>query len=75
MPPKKPTTRKSPREPKIQEPEVGEGSSPVVARQFEFSPNPVPVIKTTTKKDFVQPPTFGDIEANIGTKPVFPHWE
>jgi hypothetical protein len=75
MPPKKPTTRKSPRAPKLQEPEVGEGSSPAVARQLEFAPKPVPVIKTATKKAFVQPPTFGDTEANIGTKTVFPHWE
>jgi hypothetical protein len=75
MPPKKPTTRKSPRAPKLQEPEVGEGSSPVVARQLEFSPKPVPVIKTTTKKAFVQPPAFGDTEVNIGTKTVFPRWE
>jgi hypothetical protein len=24
---------------------------------------------------FVQPPSFGDIEANIGTKTTFPRWE
>jgi hypothetical protein len=72
---KKPTTRKSPRAPKLQEPEVGEGSSPVVARQLEFAPKPVPIIKTTTKKDFDQPPAFGDTEANIGTKTIFPRWE
>jgi hypothetical protein len=75
MPLKKPTTRKSPRAPKLQEPEVGEGSSPTVARQLEFSPKPVPIIKTTTKKDFVQPSAFGDTEVNIGTKTVFPRWE
>jgi hypothetical protein len=51
MPLKKPTTRKYPRMPKIQEPEAGEGSSPVVARQLEFSPKSVPVIKTTTKNN------------------------
>jgi hypothetical protein len=54
---------------------VGEGSSPTVVRQLEFSPNPVPFIKTTTKKAFVQPRAFGDIEANIRTKTIFPHWE
>jgi hypothetical protein len=53
MPLKKPTTRKSPRAEKLQEPEVGEGSSPVVARQLEFSPKLVLVIKTTTKKAFI----------------------
>jgi hypothetical protein len=59
----------------LQEPKVGEGSSPVAARQLEFSPKPVAVIKTATKKAFAQPPAFGDMEANIGTKTVFPHWE
>jgi hypothetical protein len=38
MPPKKPSTRKSLRVPKPQEPETGEGSSPAVARQLEFTP-------------------------------------
>jgi hypothetical protein len=75
MPPKKPTTRKSPRAPKLQEPEVVEGSSPVVARQLEFAPKPMLVIKTATKKAFIQPPAFGDTEANIGTKTVFQRWE
>jgi hypothetical protein len=75
MPLKKPSTRKSPRAPKPQEPEVGEGSSPAVARQLEFTPKPTPVIKTATKKAFIQPPIFRDIEANIGAKTTFPHWE
>jgi hypothetical protein len=35
----------------------------------------VPIIKTATKKDFIQPLAFGDIEANIGTKTIFPRWE
>ena len=74
MPLKKPTTKKYPRAPKLQEPEVGEGSSPMVARQLEFSPKTMPVIKITTKKAFVQPPTFGDTEARIGTKEKLPHW-
>jgi hypothetical protein len=75
MPPKKPTTRKSPRELKLQEPEMGEGSSPTVARKLEFTPKPVPIIKMATKKVFVQPPAFGDTKANIGNKTTFPHWE
>jgi hypothetical protein len=75
MPPKNPSTRKSPRAPKIQEPEAGEGSSPAVARQLEFVAKPVPVIKTVTKKAFFQPPAFGDTEANIGAKTTFPRWE
>jgi hypothetical protein len=60
MPPRKPTTRKYPRASKLKEPDVGEGSSPTVAKQLEFSPKSVHVIKTFTKKVFVQPPTFGD---------------
>jgi hypothetical protein len=75
MPPKKPSTRKSPRAPKLQEPEAGEGSSPAVVRQLEFSPKPVPIIKTSTKKAFIQPLAFGDTEANIGAKTTFPRWE
>jgi hypothetical protein len=75
MPPKKRTTRKFPRAPKLQEPEAGEGSSPTVARQLEFAPKPVLVIKTITKKAFVQPLAFGDTEANIRTKTIFPCWE
>ena len=75
MPPKKPTTRKFPREPNMQESEVEESSSLAVARQLEFAPKSLLVIKTTNKKDFVQPPTFGDTEVNIGAKKIFPHWE
>ena len=75
MPLKKPSTRKSPRAPKPHEPEEGEGSSPTVARQLEFTPKLMPIIKTTTKKAFIQPPTFGDTEANIGAKTRFPRWE
>jgi hypothetical protein len=75
MPPKKPSTRKSPRAPKLQESEVGEGSSPAVARQLEFTPKPVSIIKTITKDPFVQPPAFRDMEASIGAKMAFPRWE
>jgi hypothetical protein len=74
MPPTKPTTRKSPRASKKKEPYVGEMFSPVVAKQLEFTPKPVPIIKTSTKKVFIQPPTFGDTKASIGTKEVFLHW-
>jgi hypothetical protein len=56
MPPRKPTTRRSLRASKLKEPEVGEGSSPVAAKQLEFSPRPEPVIRTSTKKVFTQPP-------------------
>ena len=75
MPTKKPFTRKSPRAPKLQEPEAEEGSSLAVAIQLEFSPKPVPIIKTTTKKAFIQPPAFRDTEASIGSKTTFPRWE
>jgi hypothetical protein len=75
MPPKKPTTRKSPRVPKLQESEAGEGSSPVVERKMEFTSKPTPIIKTITKEAFTQPLAFGDIEENIGTKTTFPRWE
>jgi hypothetical protein len=68
MPPRKPTTRWSPRAPKLKEPEVGEGSTPGPAKQLEFSPRPEPVIRTSTKKVFTQPPAFGDTEANTGGK-------
>jgi hypothetical protein len=75
MPPKKPSTRKSPRVPKMQELEEGQGSSLAVARQLEFTPKPVPVIKTTSKEDFIQPLAFEDIEPNIGAKTTFPRCE
>jgi hypothetical protein len=75
MPPKKPTTRKSPRIPKPQESEAGEGSSPAIARKLEFTSKPTPIIKTITKEAFAQPPAFGDTEVNIGTKTTFPRWE
>jgi hypothetical protein len=43
-------------------------------KQLEFSPRPEPVIRTSTKNIFTQPPAFGDTEASIGTKTVLPHW-
>jgi hypothetical protein len=63
MPPRNPTTRRSPRAPKLKEAETGEGSSPGTARQLEYTPRAEPVIKTSTKKYFVQPLVFGDTEA------------
>jgi hypothetical protein len=74
MPPRNPTTRKSLRASKLKEPELGEGSSPGVARQLEYTPRLELSIKTTMKKVFFQPPNFGDTEANTGTKVVLPHW-
>jgi hypothetical protein len=71
---KKTNHQKSPRASKLKEPEVGESSSPTVTKQLEFTPKPVPVIKTSTKEVFIQPPAFGDIEASIRTKAVLPHW-
>jgi hypothetical protein len=41
---------------------------------LEYTPRPNPVIKTSTKKAFIQPPAFGDIEASTGTKVTLPHW-
>jgi hypothetical protein len=74
MPPRNPTTRRSSRAPKLKEPELGEGSSPGVAKQLEYTPRPEPVIKTMTKKVFNQPPSFGDTEASTGSKATLPHW-
>jgi hypothetical protein len=74
MPPRKSTTRRSSRAPKLKEPELGEGSSPGVTRQLEFTQRPEPVIKTSTKKSFIQPPAFGDTEASTGSKMTLPHW-
>jgi hypothetical protein len=42
---------------------------------LEFTSKPAPIIKTITKEAFAQPLAFGDIEANIGTKTIFPRWE
>ena len=74
MLPRNPTTIQSPREPKLKEPAVGEGSSPGAAKQLEYTLRPEPVIKTTMKKVFIQPPAFGDIEASTGTNATLPQW-
>jgi hypothetical protein len=73
MPPINPTTRQSLRVPKLKEPEVGEGSSLGVAKQLEFSPRPEPVIKTSTKKAFLQPRPFGETEARTGANMTLTH--
>jgi hypothetical protein len=44
------------------------------ARELDFSSKEEPVIRTSTKKEFSQPPTFGDTEASTGSKVVLPHW-
>jgi hypothetical protein len=74
MSPRNPTTRRSPRAPKLKEAETGEGSSPGTARQLEYTPRVEPVIKTSTKKSFVQPLVFGDTEASTGSKVMLPQW-
>lgn len=73
-PPRKPTTRRSPRAPKLKEAEVDEGSCPSAVRQLEFDTRAEPIIKTSTKKAFSQPPTFGDIEESTGSKTMLPQW-
>jgi hypothetical protein len=74
MPPINPTTRRSSKEPKLKEPEVGRGSSPRAEKQLEYTMSPEPVIKTAMKKVFIQPPAFGDTEASKGSKMTLPHW-
>jgi len=72
--PRKPTTSCSPRDPKLKEAKIGEGYSPSAARQLEFAPIAELVIKTSTKKEFSQPPAFGDTEAAIGSNIMLPQW-
>jgi hypothetical protein len=72
MPSRNPTTRCSPREPKIKEEEIGEGSSPGTARQLEYIPRTEPIIKTSTHKYFFQPPIFGDTKASTESKLMLP---
>jgi hypothetical protein len=72
--PRNPTTKRSPRAPKLKEAEIGEGSFPGTARQLEYAPRVEPVIKISTKKAFIQPPVFGDTEASIGSKVMLPQW-
>jgi hypothetical protein len=74
MPPRKPTTRHSLRAPKLKEAEIGEGSSPDTARQLEFYPRAEPIIKTSTKKAFSQPRTFGDTKATTWSNMMLSQW-
>jgi hypothetical protein len=74
MPPRKSTTRCLPRAPKLKEAKVGEGYSPDVVRQLEFATKVESFIRTYTKKEFAQPPAFGDTEASIGSKIILPQW-
>jgi hypothetical protein len=53
---------------------VGEGCSPGTAKQLEYTPRSEPVIKTTMKKFFIQPLTFGDTKVRTGSKMALPHW-
>jgi hypothetical protein len=73
MPPRKPTNRRSLRAPKLKEPEVGEGSSLGIAKQLEYTLRLEPVIKTTTKKVFIQPLAFGDIKESTRSNMALPH--
>jgi hypothetical protein len=58
----------------LKEAEIGEGSSPGTLRQLEYAPRVEPVIKTSMKKAFIQPPTFGNMEATTGSKIILPQW-
>ena len=55
MPPRKPTTRRSPRTHKMKESEVGEGSTSGFAREIDFVSKMKSVIRTSTKNEFTQP--------------------
>jgi hypothetical protein len=46
MLPRNPTTRRSSREPKLKEAKIGEGSSPGIVRELEYTPREEMVIKT-----------------------------
>jgi hypothetical protein len=58
----------------LKEVKTVEGSSPRTTTQFEYAPRAKPIIKTSIKKSFVQPPVFSDMEANIGSKLMLPQW-
>jgi len=74
MLPRNPTTRRSPKALKLKEPETDEGSSLGTTRQLEYIPRLKHVVNTSTKKVFIQPPAFGDIEGSTRSKAVLPHW-
>jgi hypothetical protein len=74
MLPKNPTARRLLRAPKLKELKTGEGSSPRTARRLEYAPRVELVIKTSTKKYFIQPTVFRDIEANTRSKVMLLQW-
>jgi len=74
MPPRNPTTRCSPRAPKLKEVETGEGFTPGTTRQLEYASRVESVVKTSKKKYFVQPSVLGCIEANIISKVMLLQW-
>jgi hypothetical protein len=67
-------TRCSTRAPKLKEVEVGEGSLFEIYIQFDFSTKVEPFVRMNTKKEFSQPPAFGDTEASTRSKVVLPQW-
>jgi hypothetical protein len=71
---RKKTTRRLSRESKLKELEIGEGSSLGTTKQLEYVPRLEPFIKTTTKKVFIQPLTFGDTETSTRSKVELPQW-
>jgi hypothetical protein len=76
MPPKKPSTRKSPKSAKATRIRSRRGILPSQLQEnWNSLPRPVPVIKTTPKRPSSNLQTFGDTEASIGAKTTFPHWE
>jgi hypothetical protein len=72
IPSRNPTTKCSTRSPKLKEAETNEGSSLGTARQLEYTPREVSIIKTSTKKALIQPLTFGDIEESTRSKLMLP---
>jgi hypothetical protein len=74
MPPRNPTTRCSPRTPKLKELETDEGYSLGTVRQLEYVPRPKPVVNTSTKKVFIQTPAFGDTKGSTRSKVALPQW-
>jgi hypothetical protein len=49
----------------MKEIEFREGTSLGTTNKLEFAPRPKPVIRTSTKKVFTQPPAFGDTKENM----------
>jgi hypothetical protein len=41
---------------------------------LEYAPREEPVVKTSTKKDFAQPPIFSDTKENTRYKVMLPQW-